>query len=308
MVPCYCQQSLGYDTEKKMLYVADRGNNRIAIFRSSGEFVSNLGADFLDNPRKVLVDKNFKNLLIILDKNNVYRYDVDNGTYLSLFYSLGDEGNPFQERQPVSLAYDNMSALYVGDAKHGKIHVYNPIKMLYVNLQVQIERIYLKDFPTKMMAEVSVKNKEGESISWLLRDNFQLIENGTNQSFVFNKKKPEYASFRRVVLVEASREAKQRLVLMETLLTELFKSFDFADESQVYRFGGGNEKGQRTYKMALPYNNSILRNVNKSVRGSYHDQLYVGSVLKKAINDSLKAKSSQGDCVGELSNLQSQAF
>lgn len=275
---------LASDMKKGRLFVADRGNNRISVFDFSGNFVESFGDGFLLKPRKILADRLNQNILVILDSKNVYLYDRIKDAYRSIFYTVNDTG--LREVEPVAGAFDRSGLLYVGDALSGNVEIFSPVKLLYVNLQVQIDNVYLRDFP-KVMATVSIRTKDGDPVVGLTRLNFELRENNVPKSFKLNQIPETYNDLRLTLLVEKSRAAEDRSLILKSLLEDLFAVLGTSEQTQIMDFGGGNEEGRGTYREVLPYNNSVLKNIDAVMKGKYYDRFFAGTVLKRAIGGNL---------------------
>ena len=280
---------IGYDERRDLIYVCDRGNDRISVFYPSGEFVRHIGEGFLKKPRKIVMDKNHLDVMTILDSNGVHRYK--DGKLVSLFH----QNKMPEDKNLLSVAYDDMGFMYLGSSNKKTIHVYSPLKLLYVNLFVQIENVYLREFP-KVLLTVSIKSKEGNVLSKLAPSNFEVKENGVRKPFKFNVKPKKYKSMRPIILFESSLESESRKVLSRSLLEDLLESFDKKDKVRVYRFGGGTPKPsvQKNYYMADDYDNSIFRKIKRTLDGKYYKDFYLGTVLKRAITESIKVNEKKG--------------
>ncbi len=282
---------IDYDLNKDLLYVCDRANNRISIFSPSGSFIKNIGNDFLKQPRKILLRKDHQNVMSILDDNNVYIYNESTQKYQSIFHK--NEFTKLKDDQHLSMAYDKMGILYIGSRRDHKIKIYSPMKLLYVNLFVQLENVYLREFP-KVVLTVSVKNKEGKPLPKLDNSNFEIKENGIIKPFRIKPKKKEHHYLRPIILFEASQEAKKRKALSKAILQDLFESFALEDETKVYRYGGGIPGRSGTFELADNYDNSILKKIHRTLGQKYYSDFYVGTVLKKAIGENLKLNYKKG--------------
>ena len=83
--------------------------------------------------------------LTVLDETDIYQYNTRTHKYRSIFYNKSNQST-YPTQKPISMAYDEMGFLYVGDGKTSKIDLYSPMKFLYVNLFVQVEQVYLRLF------------------------------------------------------------------------------------------------------------------------------------------------------------------
>ncbi len=275
---------LAIDNLHQKLYVADRGNNRIAIFDWYGNFVGSFGESFLLKPRKILTDLLGKKILVLVDSQNVYLYDMEKDQYHSLFYAVNDE--QARNVEPLSAAFDRSGLLYIGDAKHGQVEIFSPMKLLYVNLTLQTETIDLSEFPY-VSVTASVKTRDGIPVNGLTKANFELRENNLPKTFDLTKVSEKYQHLNLTLLVEKTRASEERKDILKAILEDLFSTFQNEDQAQVVSLGGGSDDGGGTFREVMPMNNSVLKNIDETLKARSFDKMNLGSGLKRAIGDNL---------------------
>ncbi|HMB00578.1 MAG TPA: hypothetical protein VKS21_06290, partial [Spirochaetota bacterium] len=296
---------LALSPDNRKVYVCDRGNNRIQVFDTEGNYLDDFGSSYLHFPRKLLFVPQKKEAVVVLDAENVYLINENRSEYKSIFYSVGDF--TFKNADPVSMVFDNTGLLYISDVSGPSIRIFSPMKLMYVNLNVQTERIYMRNFP-KILVTVSVKNREGIPITGLKSKNFSIYENGIEKPVKLNRRREEYNNLRLTLLVEKSKQAQKRKNILKNIVEELSVSLKRGDKMRIFSFGGGAPKNDDTYKDVLPYNNSVLKNIDRSIRGEYFESCYVGTVLKKAIDINLKNNYKKGIVILAFTDYRKEVF
>jgi len=286
------------------LFVCDRGNNRINVYNRYGDFLRSFGADFLIKPRNI-ISAETPRTYFISDSRNIYLCKEDSKQYKSIFYSVSDSES--RDMYPLGLARDSSGYIYTGDGISGDIEVYRPVKTAYVNLNVQFEKAYLRSFPDVFIT-VSVRNKDGKPLTGMKKENFEIFENGVKKDFIINELPGEYRAIRMTLLAEKSSEMLTRKDLFTLVLRELFSTMKPEDAVQIFSFGGGTPADVNTFKEIAEYNNSVLKNTERTVSGVYHADFYIGTLLKKAINLNLRNKYKKGILIITASELQEKHF
>ena len=280
-----------YLKKTKQLFVCDTGNNRIHIFDRTGKYLDSFGSSFLMKPRKIISHPTQPNIFIIVDRNDVYFYEINSKSYRSVFYNL----NNVQQFKvtPISAAMDKASLLYVGDAHSGKIYQYSPIKFRYVNLIVRVENINVKNFPD-ILATVSVRNREGQYLSGLTRENFTLEENDqkvNNLKIIAESSLTDQLKLS--FFIESSSKTKQMETDTIALFEDIYSYLRPHDQFELYAFGGGTQTGQDTYREIFQQSSllSVLQDVKEL---EIYSDFYLGTGMKFLINRQLNGVKKKG--------------
>ncbi|HBE02463.1 MAG: hypothetical protein A2096_13910 [Spirochaetes bacterium GWF1_41_5] len=267
----------GIILHKNRFYIANKGNNCISIFSRYGEFIENFGDDFLSAPMRIMpYPENSRDIYYISDRENIYIYDRESMEKQSVFKD--SRADAFK---PNSFAFDKTGLLYVSDAATRSINLYSPVKKIYVNLNVQTENIYLRDFPLITLS-VSVRDRDGNPQPGLNEKNFFLLEENQECPFRLLAPHENYSNLRVTVLAERSDEFIKRLPEFRDIANDFFSSLDPDDQAQVFSFSG------KKYKKETVFNNSILKNIEAAVTGRAEGEPVIGPLLRKAVEESIK--------------------
>lgn len=296
---------LASDPKTQKLYVADRGNNRIVPFSFDGTPDAPFGESFLLKPRKILSSLLPKNLLVVADARNVYLYNMKDDLYRSIFYSIGDT-QP-RDVEPLAIAFDRSGLLYVGDAHTGGIEVFSPTKLLYVNLNVLAGNVYLRNFP-KVLVSVSVRTRDNTPVTGLTRANFELRENGVPKTLAINRLPDDFENLRLAVLVEKSRPAQERQLVLKAMLEDLYSVLTPADQTRLLEFGGGSEDGKGTFREVMAMNNQVLKNIDEVLKSPWKERVYPGTAIRRAIAEQLSLYHKRGLVVLAFSDVKKNQF
>ena len=300
----YFPSGLAYDRRRQQLYVCDRGNNRIAVFGSTGDHRFSLGESFLNKPRKIVIHPSHESVLFIADVGDVYLYDIETKRHKSVFYNVGAVE---LEAAPTSIAIDRSGLLYVSHASRPTIQVFSPIKLTYVNLIVRTEAIDIRRFP-KVVTTVSVRNREGIPLSGLSEPNFSLLENGIERPYRLIIPSSKYEAFRAAVLVEQSSELRDRLSLAKACIRDLFSELSAKDALCLYGYGGKNKRNRGEHRQLIDYNRSSLSSVDALVNAKTFSYFQVGTLLKRTINEQIQGAYKRGIILLAFSDYTSTHF
>ena len=111
-----------FDREHKEIWIADSGNNLIAIFRPDGtELFSFSSKEYLRDPARIAVSPKGKLLVIEGDRAHVRAFNY-RGNY------MGDLVLDGIDKKPIfgAIAFDRNGYLYVGENRTAQVFVYAP--------------------------------------------------------------------------------------------------------------------------------------------------------------------------------------
>ena len=132
--------------EDGQIYVADKGNSRIAVFDDEGNYIKQLTHPNMKKPRSV---KFYENRMYVADEANglmIYNPIQEKWTKISTFRDAS--GDYVKMLKPFSSAYDYTGSLYSVDFARHRIDIFSPKNSLSSNLNVFVERVELSRFPT----------------------------------------------------------------------------------------------------------------------------------------------------------------
>lgn len=158
------------------LYVTDTGNKRISCFDDSGNFIKNYMIRGLEKPRGI---SGGKNSLLISDEQKgllFYNLEDDQALWPELFK---DKNRDFSKLIASNLDRDGF--LYCLDYNYERIFVFSPIATRYTNLDVELTSVDLKKYPV-IALYLNVRNRSGNPLYGLSKDNFKVVEDGANIS------------------------------------------------------------------------------------------------------------------------------
>ncbi len=158
------------------IYVTDTGNKRLSCFDDSGNFVKNYIIEGLEKPRGI--SSGDKMLLVADEGRGLLLYDLESGQ--SQWPDLWkDKSQGFSKL--ISSNLDRDGFIYCLDYNYERIFVFSPIATRYTNLDVELTSIDLKKYPVVALY-LNVRNRSGNPIYGLKRDNFMIVEDGANIS------------------------------------------------------------------------------------------------------------------------------
>ncbi|KAI6651607.1 PEP-CTERM domain protein [Oopsacas minuta] len=106
----------------KRIYIADRGNNRVQVFRDTGKFVFSFTDIEMEGPKGICIKENLGLVFVTMcDKNSVHCYSLDG----YLLRKIGRSGVGLSQfNQPCGIATDNICKVYVCDFGNNRIQVF----------------------------------------------------------------------------------------------------------------------------------------------------------------------------------------
>ncbi len=163
---------------KGNIYISDTGNHRVQVFDQYGNWRETIGQGRLRAPRALhFIDGN---LYIADGDSGLYIYYPDSGTYYN-FLHYDNNHRMFKYVSDAALSDDAM--LYIADMDASTVEVFVPKQYKYVNLDVDIEYTDTRLFPL-ITHYVTVRSREGEIMQNLRAENFRVLENDTERTFV----------------------------------------------------------------------------------------------------------------------------
>ena len=153
------------------LYVSDYGNKRIQKFDLDGNYQETIGANVLTSPRGLDIKDDL--LIVANGRDGLFYYDLKNKTWWQKTYWNGGE---FSFKNAVDVFYNNVNnLLYVADFDRNAVDVFMPASFKYSDLFVDINRIYLQQYPLVAL-RVSVRTRDGKPVYGLTAKNFHVRE------------------------------------------------------------------------------------------------------------------------------------
>ncbi len=174
----YLEKPFGIACKKNgKIYVSEVNHGRISVFDEYGNFEEYIGESFLKKPRHIQLN-NEQNYLVIADEyEGVFILDIEKGNFKKIKQYQQGEQITGSFVKAYSAALDQNQNLFVADYSAHSILHFLPQEHLIKNIELWVERIDNKQFPTVALW-VSVKDHADNYITGLQRTNFQIIENG----------------------------------------------------------------------------------------------------------------------------------
>ena len=157
------------------IYVCDKESNRVVVFDKSGNYISSFGEGRLKSPYDITRD-NFNRFLILCEKE-IWVYEEEN----SLWYILDAIGNRLERGTSITL--DRENNILVSDFNTSRLFVLSHERERYVNLNVNIERVFSQNFPDVHLS-LSVEKDDFTIPSGIDQSNITIFENGKIVSMV----------------------------------------------------------------------------------------------------------------------------
>jgi len=270
------------------IYVSLPYESKIVLFDSYGNFIKNIGRNFLKKPRHIQIDSKNKYLIIADEEAGVFIIDlVKNKRYhINGYYDL--KNNFIKFRRVYSAQFDFFGNLYIADYASHQIMQFIPKNFLYNDLDLWIERIDVKKFPD-IGVWVSIKNQSGNYISDLQSSNFSLFENdaeidGIGTSYLKQFKK----QINVIIVLSRAKRMKNYLDNLIRITEPLINNLYENDQFQVVSY---NE----TFRENSPWTNSTLR-IKKALL-NYNEKDYknnnnqaTGKILYQSISKLLSKR------------------
>jgi uncharacterized protein YjiK len=151
------------------IYVCDKGRDEVIVYDKSGNYISSFGKGKLKNPYDITRD-NFNRFIILCEKE-IWIYEEEN----SLWYILDAVGNRLE--RGISIAMDKENNLLVSDFNSSRLLVLSHERERYVNLNINIERVFYQSFPDVHLA-LTVEKDDFTTPSGIDESNVTIFENG----------------------------------------------------------------------------------------------------------------------------------
>ena len=205
---------------QKKIFVSDKGNHTINVFDEYGNHLKEIGKDILNKPRALtLYDKN---QIAIVDHQEIYLYDLNKKQYKEILNNINvlDKKLVPTPNTITSLAVDKQKNIYLANATTGKIDILTPQENLYANLWVEIENIYIKEYP-KVSLEVSVRNKKEIPIVNLNKQNF-IVEDNHERKAIFIQKLYKQKNINPIIIVDNYHLTSSQKNTLEIIINQLY--------------------------------------------------------------------------------------
>ena len=262
----YLEKPFGIACHKNgKIYVSEVERGRIAVFDEYGNFEKHLGESFLKKPRHVQLSHEQTHLVIADEYEGVLILDLEKNHFKKIKeYTKGEQESDSLVK-PYSAMLDRNQNLLVADhASHSVLH-FLPESHLTKNIELWIERIDNKQFPTVALW-VSVKSSSDKYITGLRESNFRITE---NEAPIRSLRTDHTRQFRHQMSVSIliSRSSKMKPYYPDSSLWALeFVVNDLREKDQV-KLVSYDQK----YRDETPWTNSRLR-LRQGVRVSQPSQ------------------------------------
>ena len=174
----YLEKPFGIACRKNgTIYVSEVDRGRISVFDEYGNFEKYIGESFLKKPRHIQLDNEQDYLVIADEYEGVFILDIDKGHFKKINKYEQGEQTTGSFVKAYSAVLDKNQNLFVADYSAHSILHFLPQEHLFKNIELWVERIDNKQFPTVALW-ISVKDHANNYITGLQRTNFQIIENG----------------------------------------------------------------------------------------------------------------------------------
>ena len=294
---------IAYHQKEKRVYVCDRGNDRISVFDNHGNFIKHIDR-FLFKPRGIVFHPFNEETIVIVDAKDVYLFDKKRNKHKSIFYNI-TSSLIAPQISPLSINFDKVGHLYVADGNKGKIHIYAPLKLKYVNLNVRIENLQVKKFP-QVLVNVSVYNKEGLPIAGLSEQNFKLTENDISRDFNLIEINRDN-TLKGIVLIERSVESRNRNHLLEDFIKNFTLYLKEKDKFDFYAVGQKSDS-PKSYHLLEKNNNNALPVLEAMDDIPHYDEFQFGLALRKTISEQLHTGYKRGILMVVFSDYSEKEF
>jgi len=150
------------------VFVADRARGAVLRFDSSGNFLREYRG--LSGPEGVAFRD--PGTLLVADGNRLLAFSIESETWQTLADLSGEAG------RITHLSVSANGDLYAVDFDRSRILVLSEMADMYTGLTVQVERVLADSFP-EVYVDLTVRDRWGNSLVGLTRDNFRITERYT---------------------------------------------------------------------------------------------------------------------------------
>ncbi|BBM89958.1 hypothetical protein COTS27_01676 [Spirochaetota bacterium] len=220
-----------YEPTRQYFYVLDSMNNRIQVLDESGIPLYTMGEDNLSTPLDLKTVPHYPQLLLVLDRNNVWLVDTEERRFtpidLVVRTSVASDDEietasevqvDFADNLYRALHINEHGMIYLANGKTGKIDAFNPYEFTSANAYITAERVDTSQFPD-IKVEVSVRDPRGRPINGLRQNNFFLAEQGAPQKFLSRELTAEFN--RLAVIIEAAPPSFRQTPVITDFFDEL---------------------------------------------------------------------------------------
>lgn len=210
------------------IYVADLGNKRIQVFDESGNFLSQFGDDFLDTPRKLLVQN--KKFYVLDEIKGLLEYDFEN----QKFRTVKANNQDFQK--PLGVNFDKNGMITIADFFTNKISSFVPDKMKLSSLRIDSLLTLNTGFPT-IAVKMRIQDLKGNDMEGLHGKNFKVFQEGEliKDPNIFPLK-PEADKFSMTVLYRNSNSMKKYSKDLQDYFRKITEGLKFNDRIRLMGF------------------------------------------------------------------------
>lgn len=238
------------------IWVADAGNKRIQIFDQSGNYLNQIGEDFLSQPRKLFVKNN---KLHILDEEKGLLQWQDKDLTFEVIKSLNQD-----VQKPIAAQFDNNGLLYFTDFLTDKITVYAPDKMKLSSLRLSNLLTINAGYPN-IAIKLRVQDLKGLDIQGLNSSNFKLYHEGKKvENINVYPLKPDAAKLSLVILNRTSSSMQKYKKEIYDYFRQITKGIHFNDRIAILNYANSLTEAQ-------PFTNQSLSLLEKLEKTTYEN-------------------------------------
>ncbi len=275
------------------IYVSEVDRARISVFDAYGNFEEYIGNDFLKKPRHIQLNPKQTHLVIADEYEGVFILNLEKKDYKKIKKYNRRDGDIDTLVKTYSATLDKDQNLFITDYSSHSILHFLPQDHLIKNVELWVERIDNKQFPTVALW-VSVQDHTNSYITKLQQSNFKIIENGSTISGL--RVVPESESKSKIVAtVLLSRNTKMKKYSPNSSLWALdftMKQLRKHDRLKLISYA-------QDYRDETPWTNSRLR-LRQGIREAGHlsesdqeDQFMVGNALYYAASELLPKRGNK---------------
>ena len=208
----------------------------------------------------------------------------------------------YEPIQITAAAVDRQKNIYLANAMTKKVDMYISQENLYANLWVEVENIYIKEYP-KVAIEVSVRNRKGIPIVSLEKQNF-IIEENNERKRIAVRKLFEDKKINPFIVMDTYGCSPNQKITLKIIVDQLYKNLLEEERLSIATLKYNKKNNTADDVRILSSHNKNRKSTSLKLESDLEKITPIGSypnsewskIFKYAIQQNLNHKDRKGDC------------